>query len=241
MAPMIADTAMAMFKLAPVDPHWYRDPAVVGRALDAILDTPLGALVHWAGLAGEAKKAPDRAAVHALVATGAEDIFGLMDAKRSKRMSMTLSIVEGAFNVDARCYGPEMAVRPTAIDDLVAVALALRSCGVFLGLRVGFVSPFTQSRTFYEFEREKPRAGVGRAMRNGAILELIDIRFHASDGPGSDPAEVRLAQSEVPDWVKRTETDGLVRLEWAQTIADKRALDRACEAHEDWLDRNLPA
>jgi hypothetical protein len=78
-------------------------------------------------------------------------------------------------------------------------------------------------------------------LRPFAILDLIDARFHATDGPGADARELRLARSEIPDGVVRTEKDGLVRLEWAKSLNDKPALDRACEAHEDWLDRNLPA
>lgn len=240
---VIADTAMGIFELAPQDPRWFRDPVVVGRALDAILDTPLGAMVEYAGVIRKAAKAPDRAAVHALVATGKEEICALQEAKKPKRMSIVLSIVEGALAVDARCYAPEIAKRGTVIDDLAAIGVALRDCGVFLGMREGFVRPLLQSYASYEHERTKPRAEKQHEgmLRPGAILDLIDARFHASDGPGADAAEARLARSKVPAWVVRTEKDGLVRLEWVKTLSDKPALDRACEAHEDWLDRHLPA
>jgi len=230
---MIADTAMALFELAPAEMTWYKDRAAVRRALDAILDTSLGELVQYAGLLSETKKAPDRAAVHALVATGKDDIFALQDAKKRKHIVMVLSIVDGALKVDVRYHAPE----PTTIDDLAAVAVALRDCGVFLGMRYGYVRPLTQSQAMYAFERKKPRTKPDDDdLRSGAILDLIDTRFNASDGPGADANEVKLAKSKVPSWVERTEADGLVTLKWAKTFEDKQKLDHACEAHEDWFD-----
>lgn len=240
---MIADTAMAIFELAPAEVDWFTDRAAVRRALDAILDTPLGPLVQYAGVLLEAKKAPDRTAVHALVATGQAEIFALQEAKKPKRMAISLSIVEGALAVDARCYGDEITKRGTVIDDLAAIGVALRNCGVFLGMREGYVMPLVRTYAGYEFERTQPRAESQHdgMMRPGAIVDLIDARFHATDGPGADARELRLARSKIPDWVVRTEKHGLVRLQWAKSLNDKPALDRACEAHEDWLDRNLPA
>lgn len=152
-----------------------------------------------------------------------------------------LRIVDGALTVDARCYAPETAERATVIDDLAAIGVALRNSGVFLGIRVGFVRPLVQRFAMCEFERMQPRATTLHVgLRSGAVLDVIDARFHASDGPGADSNEARLARSAVPGWVRRTEQDGLVMLSWAQTYDDKRALDRACEAHEDWIDSNLP-
>jgi hypothetical protein len=53
-------------------------------------------------------------------------------------------------------------------------------------------------------------------------------------------SELRLASSDLPDGAERSEKSGLVRIKWTKSMADKVTLDRACEAHEDWLDRNLP-
>ncbi len=239
---MVPDTAMALFELAPHDPSWFRDEAAVGRALDALLDSPLGGLVGYAGIIREAKKAPTRAAIHELVATGADDVFAVQEAKQPKRMTAVLTIALGALRVDARCYQEELARRPTVIDDLVAMGCALRDCGVFIGMRVGFVRPLLQSYASYAFERTQPR-GTPRnwGLRSGAIVDLIDTRFHSSGREDADPREVRLASSDVPEWVRRTEKDGLVIARWADSISDKATLDPACEAHEDWLDSNLPS
>jgi hypothetical protein len=232
---------MGLFKFAPNDPAWFEDRAAVRRAVDAILDTPLGSLVNHAGLIREAKKAPNRKAIHALVATGADDIFALQDGKRPVQMSIVLSIVHGALAVDARCYREGVTERPTVIDDLAAIAIALRKSGVFAGLREGFVTPLVQSDASYEFERTRPRTST-RAwdLRDAAVLDLIDTRFHASAAEDAMASELRRASSDLPDGAERSEKSGLVRIKWTKSMADAVTLDRACEAHEDWLDRNLP-
>jgi hypothetical protein len=236
----IADTAMGLFKFAPHDPAWFQDRAVVRRALDALLDTPLGSLVNHAGIIRQAKKAPNRKTIHALVATGEDEIYALQDGKRPVHMSVVLSIVHGALAVDARCYREGMRERPTVMGDLAAIAIALRDCGVFAGLREGFVTPLVQSDASYDFERNRPRVSSREwDLRNAAVLDLLDVRFHTSGFEDSNPIEVKLAKSTVPKSVKRTEKSGLVTLEWVESLLDKKKLDRACEAHEDWLDRNL--
>ena len=133
-------------------------------------------------------------------------------------MTMVLTIVDGALSIDARCYAPELAERRTAIDDLAAIGIALRDGCVFLGMRVGYLRPLLQSYASCEFERTQPRSACHHwGLRSGAILDLIDTRFHASDGLGADSAEVRLARSDSPDWVARTEHDGLVMLKWCHS------------------------
>lgn len=240
---MIADTALAIYRFVTDEMRWFEDRSRVGRALDAVLDTPLGSLVRYAGLVKEATKAPTRAAVHNLVATGKDEVFSLQDAARPERTTVVLSIAYGALAVDARCYRAELSQRRTAIDDLATIGIALRTTGLFAGLAVGFVRPLLQSYATYEFDRVQPRAARRHSgmLRSGAILDLIDTRFHASNDEGADPGELRLANSDVPPWVRRSGQDGLVILRWTRDLADKTTLDRACEAHEDWLDRNLPA
>jgi hypothetical protein len=128
-------------------------------------------------------------------------------------MSVVLSIAHGALNlaVDARCYREGMTERPTAIDDLAAIAIALRNSGVFAGLREGFVTALVQSDASYEFDRNKPRASTREwDSRNAAVLDLLDVRFHTSGNEDANPLEVKLAKSAVAKSVKRTEETGLV-------------------------------
>lgn len=117
---------MALFELAPDEVAWYEDHAAVRRALDAILETSLGAMVHYAGVIRQVKKAPNRAAVHALVATGEEHLFALQEARKPTRVTMVLGIVDGALNVDARCYRVVLTLLATYLVVRVLLALYAR-------------------------------------------------------------------------------------------------------------------
>jgi hypothetical protein len=241
---MIADTVMANYKFVADQAAWFEDRQRVIAIVDAVLGSPFGARCRYAGIVREAKKADTAAAVHALIATGKDDVFVVQDDKKPIRFTAVLTIARGSLAIDARCYQAELAERAASVlGDMTALAVAIRATGALRGLHQGFVRPITQARATYEFDRVQPRAArrTEGMLRSGAVVDLIDVRLHGGDHSVANPREVALAHSDLPPGAQRTERDGLVEIRWVDALTDKAALDRACEAHEDWIDRHLPA
>lgn len=239
---MIADTVMGVFELEALAPGWFHDEARVRRVVDAILDTRLGALMSYAGVVRKAKAAPSRDAIAALIATGKDGMYAIQDAARPRRAYVTLTISANMLGLETRVFEPELSARRASVlDDVAAIGAAARASGALSGLVTGWVRPLTESAADYVVDRSKPRASRRHeAMRSLAVVDLIDVAFHTGSGRRAKPAEVTLARSSLPPGARREEHDGLVTIRWADDPTDKASLDRACEAHEDWIDQHLP-
>jgi hypothetical protein len=240
---VIADVMLGTFELEARDAGWFEDRAQMKRVVDAILGTPLGAILKFAGVHGETKPAADAEAVVDQIAIGRPGMYGITDGRPPKRAGVTLTITKHDLLIEARVFEPELAARRTTVlDDLTAIAVAVRGSGPFRGLSSGWIRPMSLKQVIYVPDRKRAaaRARTDLGLRAAAVVDLIDVGFHRADDPLARPAEVELAGAPVPDGVHRDERDGVIVLRWIDDIGDKPALDAASEAHEDWIDRYLP-
>jgi hypothetical protein len=240
---MIADVMLGTFELEARDDGWFEDRARLASVVDAVLGTPLGGILTFAGVHGDTKPAGDAAAVVDRIAIGRPGMYGITDGRPPKRAGVTLTITQHDLLIEARVFEPELcARRATVLDDLTALAVAVRGSGPFRGLSSGWIRPMSLKQVTYTPDRARPaaRARADLGLRAAAVVDLIDVGFHRAADPLARAAEVELAGAPVPDGVRREERDGLVVLRWVDDPADKAALDAACAAHEDWIDRYLP-
>jgi hypothetical protein len=237
---MKPDIILGLFNFAVSDRDWIKERVKVIEVVDKVLDTSLGSLVKWAGVHGSAKKAESRKAFHDLIATGKSEVFVLFPNKKVLSVSLVLTITPMALGVDVRVHDAELeARRATVIDDVVAVAAAVRSCGGIAGLKYGYVSPLVNSKASFPRPRPRPPRRPD-TISVAAIHETNDQTFHRSEHPDAAEGARLLASAELPAPARRTEHDGLMLVRWAEDFSDVAALERGAAAHEDWIGRHLP-
>jgi hypothetical protein len=241
---VIADVMLGSFELEARDDGWFEDRAQMKRVVDAIVGTPLGPRMKLAGVYGEPTPAATPEQILERVAVGRDGMYGITDAHPPQRVLVALTITRHDLLIEARVLGPELIERRTTVlDDLAAIAIAVRECGSFYGLSAGWIRPKSRKHIDYVPDRERPPVPITRhdvLPRSLAVLELIDVAFHGSTHPLARPGELELARAPLPDGVRRDERDGLVVIRWTSDVGDKAALDRACDVHDDWVNRHLP-
>jgi hypothetical protein len=235
---MAPDTVISTLNFEAKSARWFEDKASVAEVVDAILDTPLGGELKHAGPHGKPKKAASRTAFHDAVATGADGVFALVADTKVWKASVLITIADHSLEVTVRCHDDELAKRhATILDDIAAIALAVRRCSAIEGLRFGYAAP-TRKQGGYTYPRPTPQVTHPR-IAAGAVLDLIDVRLH--DG-GGDAASVRaMLDASRPDGVTRADKDGLAILTWTPDLGDADAVASAAGAHEAWLGTALRA
>jgi hypothetical protein len=235
---MTPDTVISTLNFEAKSARWFEDTKSVAEVVDAILDTPLGGELRFAGPRGKPKKATSRAAFREAVATGKDGLYALVADTKVWKASVMLTVTTGSLDIDVRCHDDELAKRGTTIlDDIAAIALAVRRCSAIAGLRFGYAAP-TRKQGGYTYPRPTPQVNHPR-IAPGAVLDLIDVRLHED---GGDAASVRaMLDAARPAGVTRTDRDGLAILTWTPDLGDADAVARAAGAHEAWLGTALRA
>ena len=232
--PMIPDTLWTQLNFA-AEPRWYEERDRVVPLLDAILDSPIGREVRFAGESSSWKEATTREAVHQLIAVGKDSSFGMFADPKVPRLQMVLAITHGAFELEFRVHGDLYERRKqTLLDEVGAIAAALRRAGTLGGLRWGFAAPVLRARAGYDYPRPRPPRTDAR-IPSGAVLDALDVRYHAGDDRDADEGAIRLARAELPAYVRRDEADGLVLLRWTEDLGDIPEPERAYAETEDWM------
>src|SRR5687768_15759397 len=153
---MTPDTVVSTLSFEAKSARWFEDTQRVAEVVDAILDTPLGGELAFAGPRGKPKKASSREAFHEAVATGKDGLYALVADTKVWKASVMLTITTGSLDIDVRCHDDELAKRRTTIlEDITAIALAVRRCSAIAGLRFGYAAP-TRKQGGYTYPRPTP-------------------------------------------------------------------------------------
>ena len=239
---MQADMLLAAFQYATERDDWFNDGEAVAEIVAALRATQLGQSLRFAGPAGETLRAKTQDDFARLIANGRDGVFELLANKRTWQLSVQLVVVPGLLSVTTRLHHSEIAKYPTeALRRLVDLSIAPRQCTTVAGLLEGYLSPQNLAMASYAFERTRPRGETRNhgMLRPGAICDVFDPTFNASDPPRASQQELALIRS-VPNQATRETLGDLLIQTWISRIDKKPALDAACEAHEAWFDQLLP-